>query len=122
MKILVLICGILLGARAQATPGAILITCKGNIGSSSVYRLLTFGGSNPALQDFAFSGSTVYSIQLGSFEGFIDILMVQTVKDNKGNVVSSGYVRTHGGTALDLVDSAKHINLTCNMSEAAPAP
>jgi hypothetical protein len=121
MKILVLICGLFFGAFAHAASGTILITCKGNIGSSSVYRLLTFGGSHPTLQDFAFSGNTVYSIQLGSFEGFIDILMVQTVKDEKGNIISSGYVRTHGGTALDLVDSAKHINLTCDMSEA-PVP
>jgi hypothetical protein len=117
MKFAALFVAFSLGTSAFASsPTDIVITCKGNIGSSTVNHALTFGGANPSTQDFASYNNVTYSIQLGSYLGFIDILMVQTVMDEKGKQTAGGYIRTHGGTALDLVDPAKHINLTCNMT------
>ena len=127
MKLLMLIAGLFLISGAQAssshglnTAATITVSCSGNIEMTEVNKVLQFGGANYSKQDFAVHNGVYFAIQLASYKGFIDILLIQETRDTKGDVTSSGYIRTHGGTELDLVDNAKGITLTYNLGSGAP--
>ncbi|MGZ3721495.1 MAG: hypothetical protein ACXVA9_01110 [Bdellovibrionales bacterium] len=125
MKLIILAASLVLSMSTNASvngtspgttsPGTIVVKCTGNLGAAQVDKTLQFGGSNLSKQDFAIHDGVIFAIQLASYKGFIDIILLQEVRDLHGNVLSSGYIRSHGGTELDLVDNAKGITLICDM-------
>jgi hypothetical protein len=124
MKFSFLIASLLFSLAAEALPQptahTIPVLCIGRLGEAKLLQNLEFGGANSNKQQIAVYEGVTYSLQLASFKGFIDILLWQEIKNPFGNVTGASYIRSHGGTELDLVDNIKNVTVICSLGGNPP--
>jgi hypothetical protein len=101
-----------------ATPSQIQVGCIGHVGNTKILNNLQFGDGTGDIRDLSVVDGITYSIQVGSYQGQADMILLMNVKDSGGVIIGnlSSWIRAHGASELEYSNGPKNSLIYCTMS------